>query len=47
MCKEGWRFGLGHEGGCLREDGGGGGTVLKTLNGGGKGKKGGEAKQIF
>ena len=24
MCKEGWRFGLGHEGGCLREDGGGG-----------------------
>ena len=25
MCKEGWRFGLGHEGGCLREDGGGGG----------------------
>ena len=27
MCKEGWRFGLGHEGGCLREDGGGGGRL--------------------
>ena len=29
MCKEGWRFGLGHEGGCLREDGGGGGLFEK------------------
>ena len=39
MCKEGWRFGLGHEGGCLREDGGGG-DCLKYLKWGWNRKEG-------
>ena len=44
MYKEGWCVGLGHEGVvCVRM----GGTVWNTLNGGGIGKMGGEAKQIF